>query len=69
MDAMERLTAYLCSRPGSESLDGFHQNFAEQILRQHAHELAEKIRNAPFEPSLLQRHQRRRAASLIDSES
>jgi hypothetical protein len=35
------------------------------LLAQHAHELAEKLRTAPFEPSLLQAHQRRRAADLI----
>lgn len=36
------------------------------LLDQYAHELAEKIRNAPFEEHLLQKHQRARAADLID---
>lgn len=34
-----------------------------------AHELAEKIRQAPFEPHLLQRHQRYRAARIIDPQA
>lgn len=33
-----------------------------------AHELAEKIRSAPFEEHFLQKHQRARAADLIDPE-
>jgi hypothetical protein len=38
------------------------------VEREHAHELAEKIRSAPFKEHLLQRHQRERAARLIDPE-
>lgn len=44
MDAMERLTTYLCSRPGSEGMDEFHRGFADQILRQHGRELAQAQR-------------------------
>ena len=39
------------------------------VLYRHAHELAEKIRQAPFEPHLLQRHQRYRAARIIDPQA
>lgn len=45
MSAEERLTAYLCSNPGNEHMDGEYAAFAARLLRQHAHELAEKIRN------------------------
>lgn len=44
MDALERLTAYLCNQVGSRSLDSYHEGYAKRILDQHAHELAEKIR-------------------------
>lgn len=44
MDALERLTAYLCSNPGSEAMDEEYAAFAARLLRQHAHELAEKQR-------------------------
>jgi hypothetical protein len=39
VNAEERLTAYLCSRPGSEALDEHHAEFARQILDQHAQEI------------------------------
>ncbi|KUN16535.1 hypothetical protein AQJ23_44895 [Streptomyces antibioticus] len=42
------------------------KEFARDFLDRHAHVLAEKIRTAPFEIHLLQRHQRARAAGLID---
>lgn len=45
MDALERLTAYLCSNPGNEHMDEQYAVFAARLLRQHAHELAEKIRS------------------------
>lgn len=40
MNALERLTAHLCSHPGGESLDAHHAETARQILDQHAQELA-----------------------------
>lgn len=44
MSALERLTAYLCSRPGTEDMDAWRAEWAEGILRMHAHELAERLR-------------------------
>lgn len=39
MNALERLTAALCSRPGTENMDRHHADLARQILDQHAKEL------------------------------
>lgn len=40
MNALERLTAYLCQQPGSENLDTHHAEFAKSLLDQHAEEIA-----------------------------
>lgn len=69
MNALERLTAFLCARPGTENMDEWHADWAKALLDQHAHELADQIRKAPFEPHLLQRHQRYAAARIIDPEA
>lgn len=68
MDALERLTAFLRAQPGTEGMDAWHAEWAEALLRQHAHELAEKIRAAPFAGHLLPAHHKRRAAAIIDPE-
>jgi hypothetical protein len=44
MSALERLTAYLCSNPRNERMDEEYAAFAVRLLNQHAHELAEKVR-------------------------
>jgi len=70
MDALERLTAYLCNQVGSEDLDRYHEGYAKRILDQHAHELAEKIRDAGSTRNAVRKYQRGmgRAADLIDPE-
>lgn len=45
MSALERLTAFLCARPGTEDMDEWHADWAARLLSQHAHELAEQIRD------------------------
>jgi hypothetical protein len=40
MNALDRLTAYLCQRPGTGHMDAHHADVARQILTQHARELA-----------------------------
>lgn len=44
--ALERLTAYLCSKPGSEHMDEEYAAFAARLLRQHAGEVVEAERAA-----------------------
>lgn len=78
MSALERLTAYLCSNPGSEHMDEEYAAFAARLLDQHAHELAEKIRASHPKPPvgftwsepyrLGLDDSRRSAANLIDPE-
>lgn len=70
MRTLERLTAYLRSRPGTEGMDTHHAELAQRILDQHAHELAEEIR---AEASDLDgwpqtQHDMNKAADLIDPE-
>jgi hypothetical protein len=48
MNAQQRLTAYLCSRPGSENMDAYHADFARQILDQHAKEIAARQSSVRF---------------------
>lgn len=48
MNAEERLSAYLCSRPGTERMDQHHADFARDILNQHAKELADARSSIPF---------------------
>lgn len=63
MDARKRISAALqASVFGPEHAE----DLARELYDFVAHELAEEIRNAPFEPHLLQRHQRYRAAAIID---
>lgn len=40
MNALERLTADLCSHTGTEAMDERHAEFAREILAQHAQEIA-----------------------------
>jgi hypothetical protein len=40
VNALERLTAYLCQQPGTGHMDAHHADFARQVLGQHAQELA-----------------------------
>lgn len=47
---------------------GLSEQAASRVVDAYAHELAEKIRKAPFEEHLLQGHQRARAARIIDPE-
>lgn len=70
MKALERLTAYLCSAPDTEKLDAYHAVVAQQILDQHAHELAEKIRTSPRLRDYTDNHMGdcNLAADLIDPE-
>lgn len=68
MTALERLTAFLCSTPDTEKLDAYHAVVARQILDQHAHELAEEIRNHAdgHYPYRADEKARNEAADLID---
>lgn len=70
MSALERLTAYLCSGPGTEAMDAWHAEWAEGILRMHAHELAEEIRDVASKTRMAaDRPALRHAADLIDPEA
>lgn len=70
MDALERLTAHLCSVPDTEKLDAYHAVLAQQVLDQHAHELAEEIRQEADELAGWPDEQwvARKYANLIDPE-
>lgn len=48
MNAQQRLTAYLRSRPGTENMDQYHADYARQILDQHAQEIAARQSSIHF---------------------